>query len=389
MNDQDPTSVLFVQYANPAAYPPIEHVALMLARAGCRVHLLGISLLTDVRFAEHPGVTVKLMPAPASGWRLKLGFLRFVFWTCREGLGRRPSWIYASDALATPAAWLASRLTGARCVYHEHDAPPPNPRGLTARLVALARRRFARAADVRIAPGVGRAELLQTTTGCSDVQVVWNTPSTEEVGPPRPTSSGGTRLLYHGSIVPARVPETLLRALADLPADVTLCVTGYDPSGGSYVERLQRISTELGLGARVEFRGVVSRRDALMRQCAAFDVGLSLLPLQSDSVNERTMLGASNKVFDYLACGLAVIVPDQPDWRATFVSPGYALACDPASVDSLRSVIGRLHADPAGRREMGERGRQRVLAEWNHEQAFRPVLERLTGRRDGAWKACA
>jgi hypothetical protein len=31
-------------------------------------------------------------------------------------------------------------------------------------------------------------------------------------------------------------------------------------------------------------------------------------------------------------------------------------------------------------RQMGERGRQRILEEWNYERQFSPVLERLEGK---------
>jgi glycosyltransferase involved in cell wall biosynthesis len=101
------------------------------------------------------------------------------------------------------------------------------------------------------------------------------------------------------------------------------------------------------------------------------------------------MLGASNKVFDYLANGLAVVVPDLADWRERFVAPGYGLACEPSSVDSLRAVIARLHADPDARRDMGERGRQRVLGEWHYEHGFQPVIDRMLGRGVEAWRDCA
>jgi hypothetical protein len=32
---------------------------------------------------------------------------------------------------------------------------------------------------------------------------------------------------------------------------------------------------------------------------------------------------------------------------------------------------------------MGERGRQRILSEWNYEHQFRPVKDQLTGQQSG------
>ena len=51
------------------------------------------------------------------------------------------------------------------------------------------------------------------------------------------------------------------------------------------------------------------------------------------------MAGASNKPFDYMAAGLALLVSDQPDWRAMFVEPGYARACDPTDPSSIATSL--------------------------------------------------
>ncbi|MHB2020127.1 MAG: glycosyltransferase family protein, partial [Candidatus Xenobia bacterium] len=99
---------------------------------------------------------------------------------------------------------------------------------------------------------------------------------------------------------------------------------------------------------------------------------------QRASVNEQTMAGASNKAFEYLAAGLGLLVSDRPEWVTMFVAPGYALACDPRSPDSIATSIRRFMDDPMMLHEMGERGRQRVAAEWNYERQFKTVAERLT-----------
>jgi glycosyltransferase involved in cell wall biosynthesis len=90
------------------------------------------------------------------------------------------------------------------------------------------------------------------------------------------------------------------------------------------------------------------------------------------------MAGASNKPFDYLAQGLAVLVSDLSEWRELYVEPGYGLACDPRDPDGIAGAIRSLIASPERLRAMGEAGRQRVLDEWNYERQFAPVLAALT-----------
>jgi spore maturation protein CgeB len=104
------------------------------------------------------------------------------------------------------------------------------------------------------------------------------------------------------------------------------------------------------------------------------------MPMSSADPNMGSMAGASNKPFDYLSCGLALVVSDLPEWTEMFVKPGYGLACDPSSPESLARVLGMLASQPETARTMGELGRRRVIEEWNYEHQFRPVMDLLAGR---------
>jgi glycosyltransferase involved in cell wall biosynthesis len=170
----------------------------------------------------------------------------------------------------------------------------------------------------------------------------------------------------------------VLRALAKTPDAVSLVVAGYETAGHrGYVESLRREAEGLSIAHRVTFAGTVPTRDALMAQCRTCDLGLALMPARSADVNERAMVGASNKAFDYLACGLALLVSDLAAWRETFADAGFGRVCDPDSPDSIASALGWFldHADE--RIAMGERGRQRVAADWNYDHQFAPVLARI------------
>ena len=116
-------------------------------------------------------------------------------------------------------------------------------------------------------------------------------------------------------------------------------------------------------------------RYELLPRCAECDVGLSLLRYQSQDINMRHMTGASNKPFDYLSQGLALIVPSEPEWEKLFVDNGCARACDPASKDELAALFCWLadHRDEVA--AMGARGRQLIAGQWNYEHQFQPVLK--------------
>src|SRR5689334_6585453 len=155
--------VLYVQYTNPGVYPPLVRGAQLFAEAGARVLMLGTRTLgTDALDAPPAnGITVKLLPEAADGWRLKAHYARYAAWVAREALSWSPDWIYASDLLSTPIALgLANGRT--RVVYHEHDAPALEHESWFVRRCLDARRRLLERAAVVVAPNaeqIGRAHV--------------------------------------------------------------------------------------------------------------------------------------------------------------------------------------------------------------------------------------
>jgi glycosyltransferase involved in cell wall biosynthesis len=372
---------LYVQYSNPAAYPPIEHSAHILADAGFDVLLLGTDVLDgSLAFEPHERILVRLRAFRGGGIGQKINYLMFLLWAAGVAIRWRPDWIYASDPLSSPIALVLRVLTGGRVVYHEHDSPglPARPTRFM-RVVLAMRRQLARRATICVLPNRERARAFGKATGRRDSLIVWNCPMRADITPATSRPAGGAlRIFYHGSIVPARLPLAVLEALSKLPRTVSLTFAGYETLGHpGYIAALQAEAVRFGVSDRVRFLGTVPARRDLMRTCAECDVGLSLLPSSTEDPNEDAMVGASNKVFDYLASGLAVLVSDRPDWRDTFVEGGFGLACDPASPESIAAALSAWLASPSEREAMADRGRRQIASAWNYETAFAPILRRM------------
>jgi hypothetical protein len=120
---------------------------------------------------------------------------------------------------------------------------------------------------------------------------------------------------------------------------------------------------------------MVPQRTDLLAEAARAHVGLALMPCQSSDLNMRFMTGASNKPFDYMAQGLALLVSDLPDWKTMFVDPGFGLACTPTDVDSPLAALGWFIDHPQARKVMGARAMNKIETEWNYDTQFRAVLE--------------
>jgi glycosyltransferase involved in cell wall biosynthesis len=380
--------ILYVQYTDPAAYPPLEHSSRMLADAGWQVRFLGITITgtETLRFPIHPNIQVTRLPNCNPGLLQKVHFVVFCLWALAWTLVWRPRWIYASDPFSCPIATLLSLVPGVGVIYHEHDSPESTDGRLPAsatvgvmKLIMLARRLLVRRAVFCVLPNPERARLFANRLGATDVVCSFNCPDMNEIRSIVKCRSDETiSLLYHGSVVPARLPKTVIEALSMAPANVKLTVIGYETIGSrGYVSELRHTAHQLAISDRVQFLGVLPTRCEVLEWCRRSDVGLAFMPLAPNGVNERHMTGASNKAFDCLACGMALLVSDLPDWRTMFVDPGYALACNPSDAKSIATALRWCVEHPQEVRAMGEAGRRRTLTEWNYQAQFAPVLERM------------
>lgn len=375
--------VLYLQYSNPGAYPPLINSAHIFAKRGARVAVLGTRAVgaQQLTFTPHGRIGVHIMPYVVAGWTQKIHFALYIFWVAMWALLWRPSLIYASDPLSAPAAFLGKMFCSAKLIYHEHDSPSPVPASLPMSAVSRLRDAVARIADIVVVPNERRATLLATSCsiGPERVHVVWNCPLAAEAEHDR-ASAGALDdfwLLFHGSISTDLLPFSILEAMVGLPHMVKLRVIGYETIGSlGYVARFLERAKSLGLTDRVEFLGSMPRSE-LPTWGRKSDVGLVLLPNKSNNVNLQHLVGASNKAFDYLAAGCALLVPETAEWRTTFVQPGYAVSCDPGDALSIASSLRHLLALPNRGRELGRAGQARIRSEWNYETQFDPILRRL------------
>ena len=63
--------ILYVQYTNPAGYPPLEHSSRILADAGWSALFLGTGALgaNELEFPAYRNITVRRMAFCRAGWR--------------------------------------------------------------------------------------------------------------------------------------------------------------------------------------------------------------------------------------------------------------------------------------------------------------------------------
>jgi len=271
-------------------------------------------------------------------------------------------------------------MPGLRIIYHEHDHPGFNL-GLIPRLFMEARTFLSARAAMVILPNASRAAAFNEETGRPAI-CVWNCPRRSETSVQQRGRNEFLTLYYHGTLNSSRLPTTFLEALAALGPCVRLKVVGYETIGSrGYCDLLRQKARELGIEGQFELIGTAPRREDVMHFCREADVGIACMPIGTKDPNLSSMAGASNKAFDYMACGLALLVSDIPEWHEMYVHSGYGRPCNPADPTSITAALRWFYENRQRTHQMGELARRRILSEWNYENQFGPVLDAIVGKK--------
>ena len=104
-------------------------------------------------------------------------------------------------------------------------------------------------------------------------------------------------------------------------------------------------------------------------QLVSADVALALLqPI------ERYTVALPVKLFEYMACGLPVIISDFPANRTVVAGADCGILVDPTDVEAVAAAIARLSADPAEARRLGANGRRAFETQYNWQTLEQKLL---------------
>lgn len=267
-------------------------------------------------------------------------------------------------------------LFGKPFIFDHHDINPElyeakfGRRGLFHRLLLMLEHMTFRVADVSIATNETFRDIATGRGGMSEdrVFVVRSVPDMTGKGrtTPRASLRNGRRFVagYVGIMGAQDGVDGLVRAMAELVhgqgrRDVQAVIVG----GGTELPHLKALSTALGLSDYITFTGFVPSAD-LPAIMSTFDVGV--VP---DPKNPFNAAISMNKVFDYLAYGLPMVMFDLAESRRTAAGAAYVAGGErPRDLaDALATVLD----NDAQRAEMAAASveRARSVICWDRERA--------------------
>ena len=177
-------------------------------------------------------------------------------------------------------------------------------------------------------------------------------------------------VVYAGRIGPGRGVRTLLKAFAEVVAQVDACLVMVGPVEGGFEVDLATSIEELGLQGKVTHVGAVKHVD-MPRMLALADV--SVAPRVPDSTNQP-LAGYPNKVLESMACRRATVVPRCPlmeeiagEWPCFGFFQG-------DSAGDLAGVLLRLLTDEQERRIVADAAYERIRSAFTASSTRRNLI---------------
>lgn len=345
--------------------PRVERGARTLAAHGFHVTIIcpawrGVSPRIALQMDWGTGVTFRILPQRAARFAFYFPYL-FGGSMLRAAL-REPAWAYHAHDLTTALIGLiAAARTRAACLCDFHEWYSENVtyhrRSQTYRPhPPLKRRLFQLVEHLALHTATGvitvcdsiAADLEKRFQPSQSVHVIRNIPFLHPVEPGAPPYealrdtlglAADTRIvLYQGGLGPSRNLEPVIRAMVDVPGAV-LVIRG--PEHDVYGPAYHALARRVGVSERVFCVGPVPSA-RVVDAARAGDIGLWTL-LANVGLNFHYALG--NKIFEYLAAGLPLLVADLPEARRLVQRYQVGLCFDPDSPASIATAINRMVYD--------------------------------------------
>lgn len=322
------------------------HMATLMGLAPAPRAIEGVSVLTlddaPGALGVRAGMALRKAPAALLPWSAPaLYWLSSVRWRARAALlASRPDAVIAVDWKTLPIAHAVRRRTGCRVIYDCHEFATGE--FLDNRKWRLLVRPHVREIERRGIAGVDgittvsdglAARIAALYRLARPPVVVRNIPDLA----PMPFRATGAEILvlYQGLIAPQRGLEASIASVRDWAPGRRLLIRGFGRPG--YIDSLRALAAANGVQDRVSFAPAVPP-DAITREANAADIGLFVMPGQS----AQAEFVLPNKLFEYMAAGLALAVSDLPEMRRVVTTCGCGVLTEGTTPDAIAAAINRL-----------------------------------------------
>jgi glycosyltransferase involved in cell wall biosynthesis len=366
VGELQPHVVMMLVVSDLRIDPRVEREARALAGAGYDIHVVCPNFTSgkasDIHIDWGPNVHIRLVDQEANRFIMRWpGFLGVELFDLALEIAQeiRPFAIHAHDLNTCLVGLAIARKTGANFVadFHEWTSEnvhwsrranrnEPYPPNWKAELQALETRVMREAsAVVTVCDSIAEALAEELGDG-RKIEVIRNIPAISAVPtkeyPPLKQQVGLPEaqfvLLWQGGTGPTRLIEPIIAALEFAPT-CTFVIRG--PSLDLFGADYRAIAEKAGAGERLILLDPVPSRDVVAAARGA-DAGIWTLP----RLCRNFTYALPNKIFEYTASNLALLVADYPEAKRMVETHDIGLTFDPYDPRSIAAAINRLIEEP-------------------------------------------
>lgn len=184
--------------------------------------------------------------------------------------------------------------------------------------------------------------------------VIKNLPILGLINPIEREPSDKVKIVYAGGLTRNRGLKEVILAIEAIETPIEFLIMGQWAEKDYYNE----CKIHKGWG-KVNYIGHVNL-DEVFEKLVSCDIGVALL-----YPDENYLRSLPVKAFEYLACGLPIIMSDFPYWKQTFVSG--ALFTNPKNIQQITESLNLLINNPDIRSKMANEGRKLVIEKYSWE----------------------
>lgn len=224
-------------------------------------------------------------------------------------------------------------------------------------------------ADWALSEGADPARVVVTPNGVNTTRITPRPEGAAGTAPDEqqgqePAQSGPVTVGFVGTLKPWHGTDVLLRALARTRGDLRLDVCGTGPQQHA----LEQLAAELGIAARVRFRGAVAP-EQVPSVLHGMDIATAPYPPGEHYFSPL-------KVYEYLAAGLPVVASAIGTIPDVLEHGELGVLVEPGDVDALAEALDELAAAPGHRAHLSRASRQAAVTEHDWRIRCRELLAR-------------
>lgn len=285
-------------------------------------------------------------------------------------VGYKPDIIHANDLNALIPAYLASRKLSCKLVYDSHEINVENytadGRSSIANLMKAVEQYLVKRVDLMICVSHAAADYFADIYKIKKPMVVTNCSLRKETLTQMPEKHPGFEVINHGQFYPGRGYEEMIEAaeLVKQFSDIQICVRGF-----GRLEESMRTRVKEKKNDNFIFYPPVNV-EQLIPEAAHSHVGVAI----TKPICLNFKLSISNKLFEYAAAGLPVIMSDIPEHRYLNDKYQFGIVIPENTPEAFAEAVIKLYTGKEFYEKCAENAKK-LSEEVNWENEFAKLLE--------------